>query len=96
MNILIVLAVVAVFAVLRFLRANLHLLVSFTSSVQRRDHFVRRKVVVAGADLGEGFIGLKPAARAAANVVGAEQCALRAGKLLHQFSHRHRGFDRHD
>jgi hypothetical protein len=47
--------------------------------------------VVAGADLGERFVRTKSAARAAADVVEAKQCALGAGQGLEDLLHREVG-----
>lgn len=49
--------------------------------------FIDIQVTIAGADLGEGFGGLKTATAAAADVIAAEKRALGAGEFFQNGAH---------
>ncbi len=51
---------------------------------------VRIEAFIAGADFGNGLVGAKAAARAAADVKEPKEGALRSGQGLQEFLHRHR------
>jgi hypothetical protein len=63
--------------------------VGLMAVLEELDDLVHGEVVIAGADLGEGFGGAEAAALAAADVVGGEEGALGAGAGLEDLGHGH-------
>src|SRR5688500_16511315 len=87
----------ALFPVRQLARGDLHFQIRFMAIADMRYHFVRVQAAVSCAECFQGFLWLKTATAASADVIPPKQSSLCAGEFSEDFAHgggvSHCGYD---